>query len=60
MSLVSQDEGEYQALHMRLTFVGEDEVKPDKSTITEAKKNDRTQLEEIVNESGVTYVFDRG
>jgi len=47
-------------LHMRLAFVDEQEVIPEKATITNAKKNDRTQLEELVYEPGVTYVFDRG
>lgn len=47
-------------LHMRLAFVGEHDVIPDKATITAAKKNDRTQLDELVDEPGITYVFDRG
>ncbi len=47
-------------LHMRLAFVGEEDVIPDKATITNARKNDRTQLDELVDEPGVTYVFDRG
>ncbi len=47
-------------LHMRLAFVGEQDVMPEKATITAAKKNDRTQLDELIDEPGVTYVFDRG
>ena len=45
---------------MRLAFVGEQDVIPEKATITAAKKNDRTQLDELIDEPGVTYVFDRG
>ena len=45
---------------MRLAFVGEEDVIPEKATITNARKNDRTQLDELVDEPGVTYVFDRG
>lgn len=44
---------------MKLTFI-DDQVMPDKATITAAKKNDRTQLDELVHEPVVTYVFDRG
>jgi IS4 transposase len=47
-------------LHMRLAFVGEHDVIPEKATITNARKNDRTQLDDLVDEPGVTYVFDRG
>ncbi|CAM3124095.1 IS4 family transposase [Paenibacillus sediminis] len=47
-------------LHMRLAFVGEQDVLPEKATITNAKKNDRTQLDELTDEPGFTYVFDRG
>ncbi|MCA0753717.1 IS4 family transposase [Paenibacillus sp. N4] len=47
-------------VHMRLAFVGEQEVIPEKATVTVAKKNDRTQMNELVHEPGVTYVFDRG
>ncbi len=46
-------------LHIRLAFVGEQDVFPEKATITAAMKDDRTQLEELVDEPGVTYVFDR-
>jgi hypothetical protein len=41
-------------LHMRLVFFGKHDVIPDKATITAAKKNDRTQLDELMEESGVT------
>ncbi|GKU77508.1 hypothetical protein [Paenibacillus sp. L3-i20] len=35
-------------LHMRLAFVGEHDVIPDKVTITAAKKNDLIQLEQLI------------
>lgn len=41
-------------VHMRLTFVEEDEVIPEKATVTVAKKNDRTLIHELVHETGVT------
>ncbi|OXM15532.1 IS4 family transposase [Paenibacillus herberti] len=47
-------------IHTRLAFMNEHEVLPDKATVTVAKKNDRTQMEELVDEPGVTYIFDRG
>ncbi|KQO04682.1 hypothetical protein ASF12_14240 [Paenibacillus sp. Leaf72] len=47
-------------IHMRLCFLSEQDVIPEKATVTVAKKNDRTQLDELVHEPGVTYVFDRG
>lgn len=47
-------------IHMRLSFLGEQDVIPEKATITNAKKNDRTQLDELVDEPGITYIFDRG
>ncbi|OXM13894.1 IS4 family transposase [Paenibacillus herberti] len=47
-------------LHLRLAFVGEDDVLPEFATITPAKKNDRTQMDSLIDEEGVTYVFDRG
>lgn len=37
-------------LHMRLAFVGEEDVIPEKATITNTRKNDRTQLDELVDE----------
>lgn len=45
---------------MRLAFIDEQDVMPEKATITNAVKNDRTQLDELVDEPGMTYVFDRG
>lgn len=47
-------------IHMRLAFIDEQDVIPEKATITTAKKNDRTQMNELIHESGITYVFDRG
>ncbi|WP_179085511.1 transposase [Paenibacillus sp. FSL H7-0326] len=47
-------------VHLRLAFLGEQEAIPEKATITVAKKNDRTQMNKLVHEPGVTYVFDRG
>lgn len=47
-------------IHMRLAFVGEQDVMPEKATITAAKKHDRTELDKLVDEPGITYVFDRG
>ncbi len=47
-------------LHLRLAFVDVDDVVPERATITEAKKNDRTQMDSLINEEGITYVFDRG
>lgn len=47
-------------IHMRLAYIDAHEVIPEKATVTVAKKNDRTQMEELVHEPGVTYIFDRG
>ncbi|UJF31238.1 IS4 family transposase [Paenibacillus hexagrammi] len=47
-------------LHFRLEYMDDDTVVPEKVTITPAKKNDRTQMDALVNEIGVTYVYDRG
>jgi Transposase DDE domain/Domain of unknown function (DUF4372) len=47
-------------LHLRLAFVGENEVLPERATITEAKKSDRTQMDALIVEPGSTYIFDRG
>lgn len=47
-------------LHLRLRFFGQ-EMLPDKAIITEARKNDRTQMDElVVEEEGAINVFDRG
>ena len=47
-------------IQMRLAYLDAREVIPEKATITVAKKNDRTQMDELVHEPGVTYIFDRG
>jgi hypothetical protein len=47
-------------IHMRLAYMEGQEVIPEKATVTTAKKNDRTQMDELIHEPGVTYVFDRG
>jgi hypothetical protein len=47
-------------LHFRLTYVDDATVVPEKVTMTPAKKNDRSQLEALVDEIGCTYVYDRG
>ena len=47
-------------IHLRLTYVGEHDVLPEKATVTAAEKNDRTQMDELIDEEGITYVFDRG
>jgi IS4 transposase len=47
-------------LHFRLAYMDDDTVVPEKVILTPAKKNDRTQLDALVDEVGLTYVFDRG
>lgn len=47
-------------VHLRLVFVDQDDVLPERAVITPAKKNDRTQMDELIDEIGTTYVFDRG
>ncbi|PZD96584.1 IS4 family transposase [Paenibacillus sambharensis] len=47
-------------LHLRLAFADAHEVLPEKATITTARKNDRTQMDDLIHEEGITYVFDRG
>lgn len=47
-------------VHMRLAYLDCQGILPEKATITEAKKNDRTQMEALIDEPGVTYIFDRG
>jgi predicted kinase len=47
-------------IHMRIAYMDEQTVIPEKAKVTVAKKNDRTQMNELVHEPGVTYVFDRG
>ncbi|WP_240422191.1 IS4 family transposase [Paenibacillus periandrae] len=47
-------------LHFRLAYIDDETLIPEKVILTPAKKNDRTQLDALVNEIGLTYVFDRG
>lgn len=47
-------------IHLRLVFADQDDVYPEKITITDAKSNDRTQMESLIDEIGAMYVFDRG
>lgn len=47
-------------LHFRLAYIDDDMLVPEKTILTPAKKNDRTQLDALVDEVGLTYVFDRG
>nr|WP_083910412.1 IS4 family transposase [Effusibacillus pohliae] len=47
-------------MHLRLVFASQDDVAPDKVALTPAKRHDRTQMDELIDESGAMYVFDRG
>ena len=47
-------------VHLRLVFVDQDDVVPEKAVMTPARKNDRTQMDSLIDETGATYVFDRG
>jgi IS4 transposase len=47
-------------LHFRLAYIDDETVVPEKVILTSAKKNDRSQLDHLVNEVGLTYVYDRG
>jgi IS4 transposase len=47
-------------LHFRLAYIDDETLIPEKVILTSAKKNDRTQLDALVDEIGLTYVFDRG
>lgn len=47
-------------IHLRLVFVGPEDIVPEKAVMTPARKNDRTQMDSLIEEKGVTYVFDRG
>ena len=47
-------------LHSRITYWDDEEVYPDKVKVTPANVNDRVPLEELADEKGITYVFDRG
>lgn len=47
-------------LHLRLVFMDQENVYPDKAVITPAGVHDRSQLEVLVDDKEVMYVFDRG
>lgn len=47
-------------LHLRLVFMDQDNVYPEQVTITPAGVHDRSQLEVLVDDKEVMYVFDRG
>lgn len=47
-------------VHLRLVFVNEDTVYPEKMVMTLAGNNDRTQMEQLIDETDAMYVFDRG
>ena len=47
-------------LHFRLAYIDDETTIPEKVFMTPAKKNDRSQMENLVDEVGITYVFDRG
>lgn len=47
-------------LHFRLAYIDDEMTIPDKVSMTPAKKNDRSQMDDLVDEDGMTYVFDRG
>ena len=47
-------------LHLRLVFMDDETVYPEKVIITSAQHNDRTQMEFLVDEKDAMYVFDRG
>lgn len=47
-------------LHLRLVYMGKDNVYPDKTIMTTADKHDWNQLEVLVDDKEAVYVFDRG
>lgn len=47
-------------LHFRLAYIDDETTIPDKVLMTPAKQNDRSQMDSLVDEDGMTYVFDRG
>ncbi|NHN34355.1 transposase [Paenibacillus agricola] len=47
-------------LHFRLAYIDDEAGIPEKVILTPAMKNDRSQLDALVDEVGLTYVFDRG
>jgi IS4 transposase len=47
-------------LHLRLVYVGQELVYPEKAIMTNAAEHDRNQLEILVDDKDAMYVFDRG
>src|SRR5699024_5656346 len=47
-------------LHLRLVFMGKDNVYPAKAIMTTADEHDRNQLEVLVDDKEAVYVLDRG
>lgn len=47
-------------LHLRVAFCDPGTVYPEKAVLTSAKPSDRTQMDALIDETGATYVFDRG
>jgi IS4 transposase len=47
-------------IHLRLVFVDEKDVLPEKVIVTQAKLSDRSQMGFLIDETDATYVFDRG
>ncbi|OEF97204.1 IS4 family transposase [Vulcanibacillus modesticaldus] len=47
-------------IHLRLEFVDDETVYPEKFIVTPASKNDRTQMDVLIDEKDVMYIFDRG
>ncbi|WP_281889965.1 IS4 family transposase [Paenibacillus sp. YYML68] len=47
-------------LHFRLAYMDDETAVPEKVKMTPAKQSDRSQLDDLVDEVGCTYVFDRG
>ncbi|WP_082129754.1 transposase [Aneurinibacillus tyrosinisolvens] len=47
-------------IHLRLAFLKDNDVVPEKVKVTPAKPTDRTQMEILIDETDATYVFDRG
>ncbi|MBE0338705.1 IS4 family transposase [Paenibacillus sp. 23TSA30-6] len=47
-------------LHLRVAFCDPDTVYPEKAVLTSAKPADRTEMDSLIDETHVTYLFDRG
>lgn len=47
-------------LHLRVAFCDPDTVYPEKAVLISAKPADRTELDSLIDETHVTYLFDRG